>query len=196
MRFSKRFLKKFLEHKTRSNTYFHPNRTRNVQSIVTPAFTSVNGKKLWRQCLLCKELRACATPEQGKHRKIESPSSQLLRHQPCEPHCLVPNSSQRRADQPKVITVEFSSSGKTAPSAENQVSIGSLMVQTSFSGRGGISSAHIFVQQCVVSGPVTVATMVSLALTTSGPGVRERRFLVVVIVFVVVVGVRQGSCWG
>ena len=91
--------------------------------------------------------------------------------------------------------MEFSSSGKTAPSAENQVSIGSLTVQTSFSGRGGISSAHIFVQQCVVSGPVTVATMVSLALTTLGPGL-GRRFLVVVIVFVVVVGVEAGQLLG
>lgn len=134
-------------------------------------------------------------PRAGKHRKIESPSSQ---HEGTSPASLLPGTKlipEGRADQPKVITVEFSSSGKTAPSAENQVSIGSLMVQTSFSGRGGISSAHIFVQQCVVSGPVTVATMVSLALTTSGPGL-GRRFLVVVIVFVVVVGVEAGQLLG
>lgn len=135
-------------------------------------------------------------PRAGKHRKIESASSQ---HEGTSPASLLPGTkfiSEGRADQPKVVTVEFSSSSKTAPECKkNKVSIGSLSVQTSFSGHRGISSAHIFVQQCVVSGPVAVAIMVSLALTTLGPGL-GRRFLVVLIVFVVVAGVEAGQLLG
>ena len=88
-------------------------------------------------------------PRAGKHRKIESASSQ---HEGTSPASLLPGTkfiSEGRADQPKVVTVEFSSSGKTAPECKkNKVSIGSLSLQTSFSGHRGISSAHIFVQQC------------------------------------------------
>ena len=62
-------------------------------------------------------------------------------------------------------------SAKTAPEGKNHhKSVGSLTVEASFSGRRGISSAHMFLQRCVVSDPVTVAVMGSLALTTAGPG--------------------------
>lgn len=54
---------------------------------------------------------------------------------------------------------------------------------------------HIFSFSSVVSGPVTVAIMVSLALTTLGPGL-GRRFLVVLIVFVVIAGVEAGQLLG
>lgn len=49
-------------------------------------------------------------------------------------------------------------SAKTAPEGKNHhMSVGSLTVPASFSGRRGISSSRIFLQQCVVSDPVTVA---------------------------------------
>lgn len=134
-------------------------------------------------------------PRAGKHGKIESASPE---HAGTSPASLLPATKlipEGRADPPKVTTVELSSSGKTAPECKkNQMSIGSLTVQTSFSGRGGIPSAHIFLQQGVVSDPVTVAIVVSLALTTLGPGL-GRRFLVVII-FVVVAGVEAGQLLG
>lgn len=123
--FSKRFLKKFLEHKTRSNTYFSVKQDKECSiHWVTPAFTSVTTGRNWRQSLLCKELRALCATQSRKTCKIESPSSQH-RGTSLQASCLLPAHPRGRARSTKGSNCGIFFIRQDCPSAENQVSIGS-----------------------------------------------------------------------